>query len=85
MTIRTDLSDQFRKCIIRCICNGYNSSNEMRQSACSVIIQVTVNSLAGLFKCTPVGRASDSIMAPTYKAIHLRWLEPQLLRLILGL
>ena len=31
----------------------------------SVFNPVTVNNFASLFNCTPVGRASDSIMAPT--------------------
>ena len=26
---------------------------------------ITVNNFASLFNCTPVGRASDSVMAPT--------------------
>ena len=39
--------------------------NIMRQSACLVFNPVTVNNFASLFNCTPVGRASDSMMAPT--------------------
>ena len=57
----TDFSDQFRKIII---CIGYNL-NVMRQSACLVINPVTVDGYAALFNCTPVDRASDSMMAPT--------------------
>ena len=61
---RADFSDQFRKIIVRYKCIGYNI-NIMRQSACLVFNPVTVNSFASLFNCTPVGRASDSMMAPT--------------------
>ena len=39
--------------------------NVMRQSACLVINPITVDSYAELFNCTPVDRASDSMMAPT--------------------
>ena len=56
---RADFSDQFRKIIVRYKRIGYNI-NMMRQSAC-----FTVNNFASLFNCTPVGRASDSMMAPT--------------------
>ena len=37
----------------------------MRQSRCLVFNPITVNNFASLFNCTPVGRASDSMMAPT--------------------
>ena len=60
----TDFSDQFRKIIIRNERIGYNL-NVMRQSACLVINPITVNDYATLFNCTPVDRASDSMMAPT--------------------
>ena len=43
---------------------GYNL-NVMRQSACLVINPITVDGYAALFNCTPVHRASDSMMAPT--------------------
>ena len=43
---------------------GYNI-NIMRQSACLVFNQITVINFASLFNCTPVGRASDSMMVPT--------------------
>ena len=55
---RADFSDQFRKNIVRYI-------NIMRQSACLLFNPITVNIFASLFNCTPVGRASDSMMAPT--------------------
>ena len=55
----TDFSDQFRKIIMRYKRIGYNL-NVMRQSACLVI-----DGYAALFNCTPVDRASDSMMAPT--------------------
>ena len=57
-------SDQFRKIITRYKRIGYNI-NVMRQSACLVINPITVDGYAALFNCTPVDRASDSMMAPT--------------------
>ena len=53
-----------KKIIVRYKRVGYNI-NIMRQSACLVFNPVTVNNFASLFNCTPVGRASDSMMAPT--------------------
>ena len=61
---RNDFCDQFRKIIVRYKRIGYNI-NIMRQSACLVFNPITVNNFASLFNCTPVGRASDSMMAPT--------------------
>ena len=43
---------------------GYNL-NIMRQSAYLVFNPITVDNYAAFFNCTPVGRASDSMMAPT--------------------
>ena len=61
----TDFSNQFRKVIIRHKRIGYNL-NAMRQSACLIdILVVTVDIFAALFNCTPVDRASDSMMAST--------------------
>ena len=62
--VGTDFSDQFRKMIIRHKRFGYNL-NVIRQSACLVINLITVDNFDALFDCTPVDRASDSIMAPT--------------------
>ena len=62
----TDFSDQFRKIIMRYKRIGYNL-NVMRQSACLVINPITVVGHATLFTCTPVDRASDSMMAPTMR------------------
>ena len=59
-----DFSNQFRKIIVRYKRIGYNI-NIMRQSACLVFNPIRVNNFAFLFNCTPVGRASDSMMAPT--------------------
>ena len=59
-----DFSDQFRKIIVRHKRIGYKI-NIMRQSACLVFNPIKVNNFASLFNCTPVGRASDSMMAPT--------------------
>ena len=61
---RADFSDQFQKIIVRYKRIGYNI-NIMQQSACLVFNPITVNNFASLFNCTPVGRASDSMMAPT--------------------
>ena len=61
---RADFSDQFRKIIVRYKRIGYNI-NIMPQSACLVFDPITVNNFASLFNCTPVGRASDSMMDPT--------------------
>ena len=61
---RADFSDQFRKIVVRYKHIGY-SINIMRQSACLVFGPVAVNNFASLFNCTSVGRASDSVMAPT--------------------
>ena len=58
----TDFSDQFRKIIMRYKRRGYNL-NVMRQSAC-LVNPITVDGYAALFNCTPVDRASDSMMAP---------------------
>ena len=61
---RTGFSDQFRKIIIRHKRIGYDL-NVMRQSACLVANPITVDNFAALFNCTPVDRASDSMMIPT--------------------
>ena len=61
---RAILSDQFRKVTMRYRRIGYNIK-VMRQSACLVINPITVDSVASLFDCTQVGRASDSMMGPT--------------------
>ena len=60
----TDFSDQFRKIIMRYKCIGYNL-NVMRQSACLVTNPIMVDGYAALFNCTPVDRASDSMMTLT--------------------
>ena len=59
---RADFSDQFKKIIVRYKCIGYNINI---MSACLVFNPIAVNNFASLFNCTPVGRASDSMMAPT--------------------
>ena len=69
---RADFSDQFikskkdmfRKIIVRYKRIGYNI-NIRQRSACLVFNPIMVNNFASLFNCTPVGRASDSMMAPT--------------------
>ena len=64
ITSRTDFSYQLRKVTIRYKRIGYNL-NVMRQFACLVINPVTADSFAVLFNCTPVDRASDSMVAPS--------------------
>ena len=59
-----DFSFQFRKIITRYKRIGYNL-NVMRQSACLVFNPIMVDNYAAFFNCTPVGRALDSMMAPT--------------------
>ena len=59
-----DFSFQFRKIITRYRRIGHNL-NVMGQSACLVFNPITVDNYAAFFNCTPVGRASDSMMAPT--------------------
>ena len=61
---RADFFDQFKKIFVRYKRIGYNI-NTMRQSACLVFNPITVNNFASLFNCTPVGRISGSMMAPT--------------------
>ena len=61
---RTDFFDQFRKIIIRHKRIGYDF-NVMGQSACLVVYPIMIDNFAALFNCKPVGRASDSMMAPT--------------------
>ena len=63
---RNDFSFQFRKIITRYrrYNIGYNL-NVMLQSACLVFNPIMVDNDADFLNCTPVGRASDSMMAPT--------------------
>ena len=60
---RNDFSDQFWKIIIRYKRLGYDM-NVMQQNACLVVDPITINIFAERFNCTPVGRASDLIIAP---------------------
>ena len=69
---RTDFSDQLIKIKIRNKRIGYNL-NVMRLSACLVFNPITVNTYASLFDFMPVGRAPDSMIAPT-KVIRFSWL-----------
>ena len=61
---RTDFSDQLRKLIIRHKRIAYDLY-VMRQSACLVINPITDDNFAALFKCRPVDRVLDSMMAST--------------------
>ena len=67
---RADFSDQFRKIIV-CYKRIRYNINIMQQSACLVFSPITVNNFASLFNCTPVGQASDSMMAPDIKLFIL--------------
>ena len=60
----TDFSDQFRKSIMRYDRIGYNL-NVLRQFASLVINPIKFDGYAALLNCTPVDRASDSMVAPT--------------------
>ena len=73
---RNDFSFQFRKIITRYRRIGYNL-NVMRQSSCLVLNPITVDNYAGFFNCTPVGRASDSLMAihESYISLYKRFLR----------
>ena len=55
---KNDFPYQFKKIIVRYKNIGYNI-NVMRQTACSVVNPIQVNSFAYLFNCTTVGRTSD--------------------------
>ena len=61
---KTEFPDQFKKIIMQYNRIGYNV-DVVRQSACLVVNPITVNTFAILFDCTPVGRGSDSMIAPT--------------------
>ena len=61
---RNDFFFQFRKITARYRRIGYNL-NVMQQSACLVFNAIMVDNYAAILNCTPVGRASDSMMAPT--------------------
>ena len=62
---RNDFSFQFRKIIARYRRIGYYNLNVMRQSACLGLNPIMVDNYAAFFNCTPMRRASDSMMAPT--------------------
>ena len=64
MEVRSDFLISLEKIIMRYKRICYNL-NVLRQSACLVINPITVDGYATLFNCTPVDRASDSMMAPT--------------------
>ena len=53
-----------RKVITRNRRIGYNL-NVMRQFTCLVFTPIMVDNYAAFSNCTPVGRASDSLMVPT--------------------
>ena len=59
-----NFSAQFIKIISHYKKIGYNI-NVLQQTACLVVNPITVGNFAFLFKCTPVGRTSDSMMVPT--------------------
>ena len=53
----------------------------MRQTACLMVNAVTVDHFPDLFNCTPVGQASDFMMAPE-QSFQLSWLGPDDLSLV---
>ena len=59
-----DFSIRFGGIVARCGRVGCGL-NVVRQSACLGFGPIMVGSCAAFFNCTPVGRASDSMMAPT--------------------
>ena len=59
-----NFSAQFIQIIFHYKKIGYNI-NVFQQTACLVVSPITVGNFAFLFNCTPVGRASDSVMVPT--------------------
>ena len=61
---KTEFFYQLKKIIMRYKRIGYNV-DVLRQSACLLVNPVTVTNFAVLFNCTPLGRASDSMIAPT--------------------
>ena len=62
--ISNNFSAQFIKIISHYKKIGYNI-NVLQQTACLVVIPITVGKFAFLFNCTLVGRTSDSKMVPT--------------------
>ena len=58
-------SAQFIGVVSHCRGIGYNI-NVLQQTACLVVNPITVGNFAFLFNCTPVGRASGSVMVPTW-------------------
>ena len=67
---RKDFSIQYRRM-------WYNL-NVMLQSTCLLFNPIMVDNYAAFFNSTPVGRASDSMIA-RLKAFHFSWLGPELL------
>ena len=59
-----NFSAQFIKTISHYKKIGY-TINVLQQTACLVVNPITVENFAFLLNCTPVGRASDSMMVPT--------------------
>ena len=58
---KPNFNDQFKKIIKRSQRVGY-SMDIMRQFACLVVSQITVDTYDFLFNCTMVGQASDLMM-----------------------
>ena len=59
------------------------SHNGIRQSACIVFNQITVDSYASVLNCALMGRMSDSLIAPT-KTTPFSWFRSKLSCLLLG-
>ena len=61
-----NFSAQFIQIISHYKTIGYNT-NELQQTACLLVNPIQVGNFAFLFKCTPVGLTSDSMMVHTLK------------------
>ena len=62
--VKPEFSDEFSKIVICFKRKGYNV-DVIKQSACLATHSITDDHFAYLFKCTPVDRGSDFMMAPT--------------------
>ena len=81
--VTTRFSDQIRKCSMH-TCNKHILYNliDIGHPTCIVFNPLTFDYYAPLFNFTQVGRASVSVMVPTY--IHSSWLGTEPYRLLMG-
>ena len=64
ISLETSFSEQFSK-IATCYKRKGYTIDVIKHSACLAVDPITVDHFTYLFDCTPVGRGSDSMMAPT--------------------